>query len=168
MIRHTLIPAAFALAATLAPTATSAQTTTAGTLEITAPWARETAQGQTAGGGFLTIGNKGKAPDRLLGGSTPVAAEVQIHTMSMDGGVMRMRPLRDGLAIPPGGSVALKPGSFHIMFMRLKRPLKRGEAFPVTLRFARAGDVAVRFRVEAVTHGTAGKDAHGGNSHDSH
>jgi copper(I)-binding protein len=143
-----------------APTSLAAHGFAQGDLAIGHPWARETATGQSAGGGFLTISNKGKTEDRLTGGSASIAREVQIHSMSMDGGIMRMRPVPKGLAIPAGQTVTLRPGSFHIMFMGLKRPLKRGEMVPVTLRFARAGAVKVAFKVEAVTYGGPGHDAH--------
>ncbi|MBU0556656.1 MAG: copper chaperone PCu(A)C [Alphaproteobacteria bacterium] len=151
-----LVATALLVGALAAPTL--AHSVKNGGLTIDHPWARETAQGQSAGGGFMTITNAGRAAERLVGGSTPVAARVEVHTMSMEGGIMRMRPLKDGLPIPPGGSVALKPGSFHIMFMGLKRPLKRGEMVPVTLDFARAGKVTVQFKVEPVSHG----GSHGG------
>lgn len=131
-----------------------------GDLAIGHPWARETAAGQSAGGGFLTISNTGGHEDRLTGGSSAIAREVQVHSTSMDGGIMRMRHLPQGLAIPAGQTVTLRPGSFHIMFMGLKRPLKRGEMVPVSLRFARAGVVNVTFKVEAVTYGGSNHDAH--------
>ena len=122
----------------------------AGSLSIQHPWSRETAAGQAVGGGFLTITNSGARDDRLVSGSSPVAAEVQLHTMSMDGGIMRMRQVTDGIAIPAKGSVELKPGGFHIMFMGLKRQLKQGERFPVTLTFQRAGRVTVQFAVQPI------------------
>ncbi|MCW2387287.1 copper(I)-binding protein [Sphingobium sp. B11D3B] len=150
-----MIAAGFA-AALVAPA--TAQGVKKDGLIIDRPWARETARGQSAGGGFLTITNSARADERLTGGSTPVATRVEIHSMSMEGGVMRMRPLKHGLPIPAGGSVTLKPGSFHIMFMGLKRPLVRGETIPVTLDFARVGKVQVSFAVEAVTYG----GSHGG------
>ncbi|MCW2364350.1 MULTISPECIES: copper chaperone PCu(A)C [Sphingobium] len=140
------------LAAALVAPAT-AQGVKKDVLTIDRPWARETARGQSASGGFLTITNSARADERLTGGSTPVATRVEIHSMSMEGGVMRMRPLKNGLPVAAGGSVALKPGGFHIMFMGLKRPLVRGETIPVTLDFARAGKVQVSFAVEAVTYG---------------
>jgi len=131
-----------------------------GSLKIGHPWSRETAEGQSAGGGFMTITNSGQSEDRLTGGTAEIARQVQVHSMTMDGGVMRMRQLKDGLAIPAGGTVALKPGSFHVMFIGLKRPLQRGELVPVTLHFAKAGKVAVQFRVEAVTYGGTSHDQH--------
>lgn len=122
----------------------------AGALSIQHPWSRETAVGQAVGGGFLTITNSGSREDRLLSGTTPVAAEVQLHTMTMDGSVMRMRQVTDGVAIPATASVELKPGGYHIMFMGLKRQLRQGEFFPVRLHFQRAGSVTVQFAVQPV------------------
>ncbi|WP_263588862.1 copper chaperone PCu(A)C [Sphingopyxis sp. GC21] len=119
-------------------------------LSVQHAWSRETAAGQAVGGGFLTITNSGSRDERLLSGTTPVAAEVQLHTMTMDGGVMRMRQVTDGIAIPAKGSVELKPGSYHIMFMGLRRQLRQGERFPVALRFQRAGSVTVQFTVQPV------------------
>lgn len=147
--------ARFASIALLAAAATPllAQSVTAGKLVIDQPWSRQTAPGQKIGGGFLTIANKGNADDRLLSATSPVAGEVQLHTMSMDGGVMRMREVKDGIAIPAGKTVALKPGGYHLMFMQLKRPLALGESFPVTLRFQRQGAVKVSFKVKPVGFG---------------
>ena len=119
-------------------------------LSVQHAWSRETAAGQAVGGGFLTITNSGTRDERLLSGTTPVAAEVQLHTMTMDGGVMRMRQVTDGIAIPAKGSVELKPGGYHIMFMGLRRQLRQGERFPVALRFQRAGSVTVQFTVQPV------------------
>lgn len=123
------------------------------------PWLRETAPGQSAGGGFVTLTNIGHREDRLLGGSSPLAASVEVHMMRMDGSVMRMRPMPGGLALPAGLPVALRPGAEHIMLIGLKRPLRRGETVPVTLRFARAGELTVRFAVQPVTH--AGQESGG-------
>ncbi|WP_244970563.1 copper chaperone PCu(A)C [Novosphingobium aerophilum] len=121
------------------------------TLAIAHPWSRETAPGQSVGGGFMTITNKTVVEDRLVSGTSPVAAEVQLHTMTMDGGVMRMRQVDGGIAVPAKGTLELKPGSYHIMFMGLKRPLRQGERFPVTLQFQRAGRVTVLFAVQPIT-----------------
>lgn len=117
-------------------------------------WSRETAPGQDAGGAFLTIVNQGTAPDRLLGGTTPLAQDVQIHTVDMAGGVMRMRQLADGLEIPAGATVTLAPGGYHVMLMDLQRPLARGEAVPLTLEFENAGRIEVNLAVQSI--GAAG------------
>jgi len=153
MIRITL--AAAVLGSTLllsacdkAPEAPVASETAASIIAITAPWSRETAPGQNAGGAFMTIANNGTAADRLTGGSTPVAGRVEVHTVSMDGGVMRMRQLEDGLEVPAGGEVTLKPGSFHVMLMDLKQPLKVGDKVPLTLTFKGAGTVETELVVK--------------------
>lgn len=129
--------------------APAAAETAASSIVLTDPWSRETAEGQNAGGAFMTIANAGTAADRLTGGSTPVAGRVEIHTMTMENDVMRMRQLEDGLEIPAGGEVTLKPGSFHVMLMDLKRPLKAGEKVPLTLTFAGAGTMETTLDVRA-------------------
>lgn len=118
-------------------------------ITIERPYARASAPGQMVGGGFMTIVHQGSSEDRLVSATTPIAREVQIHTMNMDGGVMRMRPVEGGLAIPAGGRVVLQPGGLHLMFMDISAPLVAGTTFPVTLRFAKAGDIKVDFNVEA-------------------
>jgi copper(I)-binding protein len=123
---------------------------TAGDLVISQAWSRATPKGAKTGGGYLTIENKGSAPDRLVGGSTDVAGSVQVHEMSMDNGVMKMSPVEEGLTIEPGKTVKLAPGGYHLMLMDLKQPLKRGEKVPVALDFEKAGKVTVSLDVEAV------------------
>lgn len=120
-------------------------------LAIGHPWSRETAPGQSVGGGFLTVANPGKTDDRLIAVASPIAAQVQLHTMTMDGGVMRMREVTGGLTVPAGGTLELKPGGYHIMFIGLKKPLKAGERVPATLTFQRAGKVQVAFAVQPAT-----------------
>lgn len=124
-----------------------------GGLTITHAWTRQTAPGQSVGGGFMTIANRGKAADRLIAAFTPVSARVELHTMSMDGGVMRMRQVQGGLDIPAGGSLSLNSGGYHLMLIGLKKPLVRGATVPVTLQFLRAGKVTVQLRVEAISYG---------------
>lgn len=131
--------------------ASLAQSFAASPITIERPWARASAPGQTVGGGFMTILHQGATEDRLVSATTPIARDVQIHTMNMDGGVMRMRPVEGGLAIPAGGRVVLQPGGLHLMFMELSAPLVAGSTFPVTLRFANVGDIKVEFNVEART-----------------
>jgi len=79
-----------------------------------------------------------------------VAAKVQVHEMSMNDGVMTMRPLDKGLAIEPGATVKLSPGGYHLMLLDLKGSLKQGEKLPVTLEFEKAGKVAITFDVQGV------------------
>ncbi|MBD8620828.1 copper chaperone PCu(A)C [Sphingomonas sp. CFBP 13728] len=135
---------ALALVATLAAPAL-AQDVRKGSLTISQPWSRATSPRATVGAGFLTIRNAGARGDRLISATSPRAERVEIHTMSMDGGVMRMRQLVDGLAVPAGGTATLAPSGNHIMLIGLKSPLKAGERVPATLRFARAGTVTVQF-----------------------
>lgn len=135
---------ALALVATLA-TPALAQDVRKGSLTISQPWSRATSPRATVGAGFLTIRNAGARGDRLISATSPRAERVEIHTMSMDGGVMRMRQLVDGLALPAGGTATLAPSGNHIMLIGLKSPLKAGERVPATLRFARAGTVTVQF-----------------------
>jgi copper(I)-binding protein len=114
-----------------------------GPLNISGPFSRATLPNAPVGGGFLTIENTGETADRLVSASSPAAAEVQIHEMKMEGEVMRMRALPDGLDLPPGETIVLAPGGFHLMLMGLTQPLVEGEAVPVTLTFEQAGTVEV-------------------------
>lgn len=122
----------------------------AGDLAIDHPWSRATPQGAQVAGGYLKITNGGQATDRLVGGSADVATRIEVHEMSMDQGVMKMRELKTGLEVKPGASVELKPGGLHLMFMGLKRPFAKGERVKATLQFEKAGKVDVEFTVEAI------------------
>jgi len=121
-----------------------------GALEIGQPWARATPPSAPAGGGFLKITNTGSTPDRLVSASSPAAELVQVHEMKMEGSVMRMREVDKGLEIPAGGSVTLAPGSYHLMMMGLKAPLKQGSPVPLTLVFEKAGKIDVELAVESI------------------
>lgn len=121
----------------------------AGDLTLSGAFTRATLPGAKIGGGYLTIANASKEADRLIGGSSTVAARVEVHEMKMDGNVMQMRQLKDGLEIPAGGAVELSPGGLHLMLMNLTQPLKEGDMVPVTLEFAKAGKIEVQFMVGA-------------------
>ncbi|MCG6206913.1 copper chaperone PCu(A)C [Rhodopseudomonas sp. HC1] len=147
----------------------------AGDLVIDQAWSRATPGGAKVAGGYLTIENKGTAADRLVSATADVSGKVEIHEMSMDGGVMKMRMLEKGLPIEPGKTVKLAPGGYHIMFMDLKGALKEGEKLPVTLQFEKAGNVQVTFDVEGVgakaagdTGGSMKKIDHGTMDHGGH
>lgn len=118
-----------------------------GDLEISGPFARATLPNQPVAGGYVTITNNGSAADRLVSVTSPAAAMVQIHEMAMEGDVMKMRELPDGLEIPAGQSVALSPGGLHLMFMKLNGPFEQGSKVPVTLNFEKAGSVEVELPV---------------------
>ncbi len=121
-----------------------------GSLEIGNPWTRATPPSAQSGGGFLTITNKGTTPDRLVAVRSTASNKAEIHEMRMDGNVMRMRELEKGLEIPPGATVELKPGSYHLMFMELKAPFAKDAKIPATLVFEKAGSVDVELSVAAM------------------
>lgn len=129
----------------------------AGDLTIKQPWARATPNGAQVAGGYVSIINAGNTADRLVGGSIEAATTFELHEMSMDGTVMRMRAIGP-LDIPAGETVTLAPSGRHIMFTGLRHGLARGEAVPGTLVFEHAGTVPVRFTVEAVGARAPGKD----------
>lgn len=119
-----------------------------GAITIGHPYARPTIAGQVSGGGYLSLDNKGAAGDRLVSASSEAAQKVELHSMSMDGDVMRMRQV-DAIDLPAGQRVELKPGGLHIMLLGLKAPLKQGESFALKLRFEKAGEATVRMNVDA-------------------
>lgn len=149
---------------TTALPARSAETYRAGSLEITRPWARATPKGATVAGAYMQIRNSGTAPDRLIGGSSDAGKGFEIHTITMDQGIMRMREVKEGLEIKPGETVELKPGSLHAMFVDLKQPLVKGRPVKATLVFEKAGRVDVDFAVEAIGAPSTGH-GHGGAKH---
>ena len=133
-----------------------------GNLKLETPWARATPKGAEVGSAYLTIHNDGAEADTLVSAAADVAA-VQIHEMSMTGGVMKMRELANGLAIPPHATVKLGPGSFHLMLVNLKQALKSGETLAMKLKFAKAGEVTVSFPIQPVgSSGPAGGDGMNG------
>ena len=120
-----------------------------GDINISLPFTRATLPNAPVGGGFLTIENTGTEADRLVSATSEVAGETQIHEMAMEGDVMKMRQLAEGLEIPAGETVVLAPGGFHIMFMGLKQAFVEGETVAVTLTFEKAGSVEVLLPVAA-------------------
>lgn len=151
------------LAAALAVSAGTAAAQDAvkiGSIEISRPWARATPKGASVSAGYLKITNTGSDSDRLVGGSSDISGRVEVHEMTMADGVMRMRPVTNGLEIKPGQSVELKPSSYHLMFVGLKRPLQRGEKIKGILKFEKAGSADVEFSVEPV--GSSGPASGGG------
>jgi len=130
----------------------------AGNLVITTPWIRATPRGAQVAGGYLAITNQGSEPDRLVGGSLAAAARFEVHEMTMEGSVMRMRPVAGSLEIKPGQTVELKPGGHHVMFMGLKKQLNAGDTITGTLEFAKAGKVEIAYPVRAI--GDSGGHSH--------
>ena len=148
MTRTTFIVAAIFAAWAAMPV--QAEDVTVGSLKISAPWARATPKGASVGGGYMKITNTGTTSDRLVGGSTDISRRFEVHEMKMDGGVMKMRPVANGIEIKPGQTVELNPGGYHVMFVGLKQQLKQGEHFKAVLEFAKAGKVDVNFSVAGI------------------
>ncbi|MBW6424704.1 DUF1775 domain-containing protein [Rhizobium sp. XQZ8] len=121
----------------------------AGDLEVTGAFTKAMLPGQPVGGGYFTIKNNGKADDKLVSITSPVAGMVEMHEMAMQGEVMRMRRLDGGIAIPAGKTVELTPGGLHLMFMKVKEPFKAGGAVQATLTFEKAGKVDITLPIEA-------------------
>ena len=160
LIRAGRLAALISLA--LAPTLAMAHDFKAGDLVVQHPWARATPKGAQVGGGYLTIINHGTAPDTLTGGSFEASANFEVHDMTTENGVMKMRP-SGPLAIPPGGTLTLDPSGKHIMFTGLKHGLEKGTEIAGTLTFEHAGTVPVQFEVEGIgAKGPSG--AHSGHS----
>jgi hypothetical protein len=133
-----------------ASAAASSDTFKVGDITVASPWTRATPGGAKVAGGYLNISNNGAAADKLVGGATDIAGRVEVHEMSMNNGVMQMRPLDAGLELKAGQTVELKPGGHHVMFLDLKRQLKEGDTVNATLQFEKAGKVDVTFKVGPV------------------
>jgi uncharacterized protein YcnI/copper(I)-binding protein len=146
--------------------AQSTQDYTIGKIKVSTPWTRATPKGAPVGGGYLKITNTGTEPDRLIGGTFPISAKVEVHEMSMDNGMMKMRQLTNGLEIAPGSTVELKPGGYHIMFQQLKEPIVQGKPIRGTLVFEKAGTLTVDWAVSPI--GAPGAPAASGGMQDEH
>jgi len=139
-MKSLLLPFAFLLA--------SASASAAGPISVSQSYSHPTAAPGVPGVGFLTLTNAGKKPDRLLSVSSPAAGTVEIHQSGVVNGVMQMRAITDGLALPAGKTVALAPGGLHLMLFDLRAPLVEGQEVPVTLNFANAGAVTTALTVK--------------------
>jgi hypothetical protein len=122
----------------------------AGAITIDHPWTRATPRGSTVATGYFTLVNTGTTPDRLVGATSEAAGRVELHEMSMVDGVMRMRPMKDGVDLKPGQTVEFKPNAFHLMMLDLKQQLQQGQRVKGTLTFEKAGTVDVEFAVEGI------------------
>lgn len=142
MMRKFLLAASLVLAPMLAAPAVAADPSVA----VSHAWARATMASAKTGGAYLTLSAKGGS-DALVGASTPVAKSAEVHRSEDDHGVMKMLPV-PRLALPAGKAVTFSPGGYHIMLMGLRHPLKRGESFPLTLRFEHAPAQTVQVTVE--------------------
>jgi copper(I)-binding protein len=150
MISLRILPTGLLLAAMLPlvlPSPAAAESFSIGQIEVDNPWTRATPRGSPVAGAYLTIVNKGTAPDRLIGGSMVGAAQFQVHQMIEEGGVAKMRPVAGGLEIKPGQTVELKPSSYHVMVMGLQQQLQQGQHVKGTLVFEKAGTLSIEFAV---------------------
>ncbi|QRX83934.1 copper chaperone PCu(A)C [Glaciimonas sp. PAMC28666] len=146
--RITLPLAAFVIGASIFSASAFAQDYKIGALKINHPYARATVPGQSSGGAYISIENTGSTADKLIGTTSPAAKSVEIHTMKMDGNIMKMREAGE-VELNPMSTVAMAPGGgFHIMLMGLTKPLKAGDQFPMTLIFQKAGKINVSVSVE--------------------
>lgn len=134
----------FACTALLALSATAqAHEYQVGSLHIDHPWTRAMPPGAPNGAAYLVVHNRGETADRLLGADTPAAAKAEVHEHVHQDGLMKMRQVEGGLAIPAGAEAVLEPGGTHLMLFGLKQPLEDGQRFPLTLHFEKAGDLQV-------------------------
>jgi periplasmic copper chaperone A len=131
---------------------------TLGSLSVAHPWAAPTPPGAKTGAGYLKISNRGTTDLRLVGGFSHFSGGVEIHSMTMDGDIMRMRRLSDGVVIPAGGEVEFQPGGMHLMLTALKQPLVLNDRIPIVLHFEGGEKLSVVLFVER----PKGASQHGG------
>jgi len=146
----TLLFASSALIALVFANVAMAHEYSHGNIDIDHPWSRPTPPGTPMGVGYLVIRNHGDKEVMLVGASTPRANHVSIHETLMKDGVMRMQPVKNGLAVPAGGVVELEPHSYHLMLEQLVAPLKEGELIPLTLEFKGAEAIDVELSVQSL------------------
>jgi copper(I)-binding protein len=131
----------------MAPAPAGSATVKAGNLDLSGGYVKAMLPGQPVGGGYLTIHNGGSSADRLVSVSSSAAAKVELHEMTMKDNIMRMRELKDGIAIAAGATVSLSPNTLHMMFKQVKAPFRQGGTVAVTLTFEKAGAVAMTLPV---------------------
>lgn len=134
----------------LISSAASADVYKVGDLIIDTPYSRSTPPLAPVGGGFMTIINNGTEADTLVSGTSTFSKAFEIHQMSMLNGIMKMAQLENGLVIPAGETVELKPGGYHLMFINLAEQLKPNERRKATLTFEKSGNVDVEFVVRDI------------------
>lgn len=146
-----------------------ADTIAVGELHLFNRRALETPPNARNAGGFLSIYNYSSEPNRLVSASSPISERVELHTMTMEDDVMRMRELEDGIELPAEAQVDLEPGGLHVMFINLNRPFTEGDEVQVTLTFANGEEQEITLPVRARTMEMNHDDGHGSDdSHGSH
>lgn len=160
-----LIQALAATAVLLTASGMGALAQESGAIAVEDAWSRATPPGARVGVGYLRMVNTGPEADRLVGASSPRSRSVEIHSMSVADGIMRMQPASDGVEVPAGGEAALAPGGYHLMLIEIGEPLAEGERVPVTLRFEAAGEVETELAVGSLgARGPAEVSSHDGHS----
>lgn len=117
-------------------------------LSVSDVWARTSPMEAANGAAYMVISNAGASDDKLVGAQADVSSTVELHETKEVDGMMSMAPVAS-VAVPAGGQAELKPGGYHVMFIGLKRPLKAGDTFPLTLIFEQAGEVQVQAEVRS-------------------
>jgi len=148
IVRVIFVFVVFVAAAVFAASGATAHEFKVGALDIGHPWSRPTPKDANVAGGYLTITNKGKTADRLIGGDSPAASQIEVHEMVDVDGMTKTRPLANGIEIKPGKTVELKPGSLRIVLLGLKEPFQIGQKIKGTLVFEKAGPVEIVYNVE--------------------
>ena len=120
-----------------------------GDIQVRHPWSRATAPGAKVAAGYMEIRNNGRQPDRLLSVSTAAAQRVELHVTQRDGEVLRMRQVKS-FEIPARERFTLGPGGAHLMLVDVVQPLKKGDRFPMKLRFERAGELEIQVEVQEI------------------
>lgn len=139
-----------ALFLSVSPSDSFAHDYTVGSITVMHPWARATPGPAKAGAGYLGLKNNGTTTDRLVKAESNLSKRTELHTHIMEGGIMKMTHVEEGIEVPAGKEVMFEPGGLHVMFMGLKAPFKEGEMLPVTLYFEKAGKVEVELTVKGV------------------
>jgi len=160
-----VLASAFVLLVSFNHSPAYAQHAKAHSITVENAWSRATAPSMRAGAVYLEVDNTGTEVDELISASTEVSETAELHTHRMDGDVMRMRPV-SAIEVAPGTPTVLKPGSHHIMLIGLRRPLKKGETFPVTLRFKNAGEIVVNVSVQSAS--ARSRESQDDTMHDGH
>ncbi|MDN6180715.1 MAG: copper chaperone PCu(A)C [Halomonas subglaciescola] len=152
--------AAGLLAATVFATPALAHEAQLDDVRIAHPFATPTPPGAPNGGAYLDISVAGDSPAMLIGARSPASDSVEIHDMTMNDGVMQMRPL-EKLEVTPDSPVRMRPGGgHHLMLMALSEPLAEGDTFPLTLEFAQRGEIEVDVWVQRADEGSEAADGH--------
>jgi len=154
-IRHSLLVFCAALAVVVAGvwgSPAKSGTFDVGPIRIDDAWVRESPIGAESGGGYMRIVNVGKDADRLLGAESAVSRSVVLKEMSYVGDKLQTRALPDGIEIPPGANIRFRWEAYHLLFVDLKEPFDRDKEYEASLKFEKAGDVTVKFRVKPRVH----------------